>query len=629
MRKLKAVAVIGVFALPFGPLAWGAPVLTEVFTGKSRHDPGRQVQISVGLANSREVPVTNTVRVSISWLTEPVASFSEPVILRAGEERVVPFFWKAGHEDFQGYGVDVEVFSGRLLLDRASTAVDVSSDWRRFPRYGFYTDYEPSQSREESEARALALSKCHINALQFYDWMYTHDRLFLRDEQGRPQERYREFGGTGKEMSLAVIRNKIQASQERNMACLAYSLIYGDGGTGGCPDRIEWAAFPEPQQSECGQVAAHVFGPFRIFVMDVSNPDWKKQIFGEYRGALRELGFDGFHLDNLGAARRYRRASDEAIDEERAFPAFINECAGELGRTSPGVALVHNAVMGQYRDAILASKADVYYQEVWEKDSYWDLREIITGAQAASGGGKAVVLAAYLNRDDPPGAWMNEPSVRLANAAIFAHGGFHLELGERMEMLSNEYFPHRPAAVSPSLAKALRSYYDVLVRYENVLSFNPQGGVVDATDSARLSCDTHALSKTASSNAVWTVLRRWPGRFEILHLINLCGADWAWRNQSPPPRSQTNLQFRLYLESPCRTLHWVSPDDGLGRPVPVPFTLGRDEGGAYVECVVPRLDYWGFLLFDVRPDGLLMPPRNPIAESGRSPSPGQPKPESR
>lgn len=53
--------------------------------------------------------------------------------------------WQAPSEDFQGYLVQVCQTSMGKEIIRGTIAVDVSSDWKRFPRYGFVADFGSSK----------------------------------------------------------------------------------------------------------------------------------------------------------------------------------------------------------------------------------------------------------------------------------------------------------------------------------------------------------------------------------------------------------------------------------------------------------------------------------------------------
>lgn len=91
------------------------------------------------------------------------------------------------------------------------------------------------------------------------------------------------------------------------------------------------------------------------------------------------------------------------------------------------------------------------------------------------------------------------------------------------------------------------------------------------------------------------------GETDLVNLINLHGVDVLWRNRRDPPHVQRDVRLKYYLDRPVRRVWWATPDDGLGRPLPLPFAQGRDETGTFVECTVPRVDCWSLVLFDKRP----------------------------
>ena len=84
--------------------------------------------------------------------------------------------WTAPATDYTGYLVDVyrtkengtEVILGTI-------AVDVSSDWTRFPRYGFVATFDASKKVDGVIEKEMAfLNRCHINGVQFQDWHNKH-----------------------------------------------------------------------------------------------------------------------------------------------------------------------------------------------------------------------------------------------------------------------------------------------------------------------------------------------------------------------------------------------------------------------------------------------------------------------
>ena len=60
-------------------------------------------------------------------------------------------------------------------------------------------------------------------------------------------------------------------------------------------------------------------------------------------------------------------------------------------------------------------------------------------------------------------------SVLLADAAFFASGAFHIELGEGEYMLAQEFFPARDKLIGGDLRSRLEDYYNFITAYESLL----------------------------------------------------------------------------------------------------------------------------------------------------------------
>jgi dextranase len=575
-------------------------LIRDVYTDRVRYEPGGQALIKVDLFNDGATTVTGMLHFAATHLFAAAGSNSVPFALEAGQGTNVAWSWTLPQDDFRGYGVDVSAENEGTSLDARSTAIDVSSDWIRFPRYGFFSDYYEGETAALTEEKVEALSRYHISAAQFYDWNWQHDRLIPRDGEGQYLNIYTQFDG--RVQSLATVTNKLQAAQEKGMARMAYSLVYGDSGNNDAPEELGWGAFTSSWAATANQMRRHevVSGEITniIWVMDVSNPDWHSRIYAEFADTVSLLGFDGMHLDNLGGSWCYKYNSNDGIPEWTAFPDFISGTKSTVQGVRPGGYVIHNDVYAGYLDQIAPSAVDAYYAEVWGDDHYSDLRDLILQAKSA-GGGKAVVLAAYINRDDPV-RYVNEASVRLLDACIFANGAFHIELGEQDQMLVNEYFPLHSPPMTGALKDTMRDYYSFIVRYENLLFFNTLGNVQDSTEALVISSASHTLSKAGTNDALWVVSKRWKDEFETVSLINLYGVDTLWRNRSAIPAPQTNIQIRCHLDKTVQALYLASPDFNDGQAVELAFIEGSDAEGYYVECTVPELQYWDVLIFDQR-----------------------------
>ena len=496
--------------------------------------------------------------------------------------------------DFCGYGVDVDWIVEGTVRDSRSTAIDVSSDWIRFPRFGFFSEYPAG---ENPETAAEALAAFHINAVQFYDWKWTHDRLVPYGENGQPLNVFTQVGG--RVQSFQTVKDKIQALHSRRIAALSYNLMYGDSGNNEAPEQVQWAAFKVPFSTRLEDIRQHDAGPYRIWIMDASNPEWKKHIFQQFLDAIDKAGFDGIHLDNLGGEWTYPYNSGTGIPERDVFPQFIREARNTLRATYPKARLTHNDVMGNYLPEIARSDADIYYSEVWTRPTYQDLRDNILEAQAA-GHGKPVVLAAYINRKSweemkdplqpPLPTFINDASAKLLDACLFANGAFHIELGDDGQMLVNEYFPARTPRMHDGLKQSMRNYYDFAVRYENLLALHE-----GTDDNSPLTRSTHALSRQGVSGSIWTVAKVRNDGAIALNLINLNGVDDQWRNVSGNPIPQTNIVLQVRTDRNIQRVWVASPDDGLGRLQELPVQSGQDTHGDFVAFTVPKLTFWNLV----------------------------------
>lgn len=562
--------------------------IRDVYPDKGRYAPGETARIRIDL--NPFGPETNAfLHVRFKHLEKDL----HRILRRVDGTNAFVFPWKTPTHDFRGYGVDVDLLVDGQIRDSRSTALDVSSDWTRFPRMGFFSEYPAGDG---ADALAAGLAKFHLNAIQFYDWKWTHDRLVPYDADGQPLNVFTQVGG--RVQSFAAVTAKVAAVQARNMAALSYNLMYGDSGNAE-PEHVERAAFKVPNSTNLRDIRQHDAGSYKIWVMDVSHPDWKAHVFDQFADAMDRAGFDGIHLDNLGGAWCYKHDSDVGISEREEFPKFIAEARAALRRTCPGAVVTHNDVMGNYLPEIARSDADVYYSEVWSRHTYRDLRDNVREVRAAAPD-KAIVFAAYINRkpwdemgdpSQPPlPTFVNDASARLLDAALFAHGAGHVELGDDGQLLVNEYFPARAPRMHPGLSRAMRDYYDFAVRYEELLFADLREADL------RIDSPTHRLSPDGESGAIWIAARERADGAVALNLINLNGVDDHWRNPSANPTPQTNVALRIRTDRPFRRAFLATPDDGLGRMRPLPFKTGADATGAFVELSVPRLEFWNLVV---------------------------------
>lgn len=139
------LAMSGMVPPPASASATG--IIKRVYTDKARYSPGDTATIKVELTNDSGSAFSGSVNLTIHHLETQVHSNSSSISLPNGNSTTVTFTWTTPSTDFKGYFVKASAGSSQ-----GATAIDVSSDWTRFPRYGYITEY-PSESSSVTDAR--------------------------------------------------------------------------------------------------------------------------------------------------------------------------------------------------------------------------------------------------------------------------------------------------------------------------------------------------------------------------------------------------------------------------------------------------------------------------------------------
>lgn len=467
------------------------------------------------------------------------------------------------------YGITVEM-TGSVW----GGAFDVVTDPREIIRYGFLSDF----SSDDREAGGIAwMRDLHLNAVQFYDWMYRHDCLLP------PDTRYED--PLGRPMDLEVIGEKIRQCKVYGMRPIAYGAVYA-----AAPETFEkhpqWAMYTMDGQP---MTFAHW-----LYYMNVS-PDcaWVDHILEEYRKTLA-FGFSGIHMDTYGFPKRVWDYAGHPVELASAFASLIDRAAGIARKEALCGGVIFNAVNNWPMEAVAKTDQDVVYIEVWPpNESYHDLYTLVREARLCSG--KQVVLAAYLSpfqQEDTAGA---ERAFRLAWAAISASGGTQLVLGEQKCVLRDSYYANYGKLRSEFLPD-VQKYCDFLVRYADLL-YNDDGTDISKTASGGINEDIRFMSDycrfslDGEADTVWAILRESTSRI-TLHLINLQGNNDRWNaaKQEPVPARGIVIHFRL--DRPVRGFYCASPDRDSLEAKALPCTYRNTEQGRIYAVEVPEVAYW-------------------------------------
>ena len=417
--------------------------IESISYSKSFFKPGEAAQVSVVVSSQGAQSVT--LLAEFRSLAQSLGQVRQVVELPQGQSRL-SFSWQPPSAAPAGYGLDVTLQAADgSPLARASSAFDVLERWTQNPRYGFLTDFTPGRS--DAADTMASLSGYHVNALQFYDWMYHHDQ-FLVD-----WDPYTDL--FGRVHSIRTVNALIDAAHTRNISAMPYTAVYG----------ASYQFFQDHPEMDLYNAdgTPHVFIEGLMGYMDMRpGTPWTQHLLAQFNDILSKTAFDGIHLDQYGDPKTGYDAKGNAFDLAQPMADMINSTAGLVAKQRPANgAVVFNAVTAWPLDVVAPAREDIVYIEVWAPyTAFANLRQLILQAQNL-GRGKPVVLAAYI---DPS----LEANARIMDAIIFASGAGHIELGEKNGYLADPYFP-KYGVMSPRLQAALRSYIELAIRYQAVL----------------------------------------------------------------------------------------------------------------------------------------------------------------
>lgn len=568
--------------------------LTDAYPEKARFAPSEPVNLVIELNGKPEgtANVSGTV-----WRLGKAVGECGPNQLAPGTGNKQMLRCSLPPEDFQGYLVTVRLTdaNGRPLGERR-TAIDVSSNWKRFPRYGYLAHYNPDDETKP-QLWINELNRFHINGLEFYDFQYRHDQP-LAGTVAHPAASWKDIAA--RTIDGATVTSLIDQAHRYNMMAMAYNVSYSAYDDVFSPQHdplpLKWATWSTPDGDRSAATAKNLhlqatgWSTKYLFYMNQNDLGWQRYLFDQMHDLFEVYPFDGWHIDTFGTRGAY--AFDGSyVDYIAGFRSYIDHASAVLHKR-----IVLNAVNTLGQQYIACSAADFVYSELWEDhETFASILEATEQVHLANPQ-VGFVIAAYVNRREAQDRTQlavkqfNLPSVLLTDAAIFASGAAHIELGDGDRMLSSEYFPADTCTtMSPRLHDSLRHYYDYLTAYENYL----RDGVTPAAVGIKVSGQT--TDELAVPNTLWTIARQ-KGDVTMVHFINLLGSDDPhWRdlgfNRPEPPQLKT-LQVQIASTENIRSVGWASPDVDGGQFHSIPFQIRKNGNTAWIEFTLPELHYW-------------------------------------
>lgn len=532
---------------------------------KAKYNPGETVNFQVNAVHQ------NTM-VRYKFLGNVVAE--EPLTASS-------WSWTPPTDDFRGYMVELVKDTNGDETILGTVAVDVSSNWTRFPRYGFLSSFGNISSSEQNSILSR-LKNFHINGLQFYDWQAKHHIPLPLDDAGDPQNSWVDL--FNRQINFETVKNYIDKGHDLNIASMFYNLLYGawnpEDGDG---FSSEWLVFKDQYHNN---VDKHDLGDLGdILLTNPANAEWQDYIFEKTTDVYANLDFDGWHLDQLGNRGTLYDYNGYQINLEQGYANFLEH----LKTKFPDKQMAFNAVDQYGQKAILSSSVDFAYTEVWNRIQYGDLAQVILENYHMSNDQMNTVLAAYMNYDSTEGSF-NTPSILLTDAVIFAFGGSHLELGEHM--LSREYFPYSNLYMEDKLNNSLLEYYDFMVAYENLLR---DGGdfMIPIVSSSTIGVNNWPpVFGNASA-----VAKQFEDKM-VVQLLNFDGVsslNWRDNNKTQTePNSFEGFDLTINTNSPVSKVWFASPDFKGGASQELEF----EQTNNTIKITVPYLEYWSMIVIE-------------------------------
>ena len=500
--------------------------------------------------------------------------------------------WTAPAEDFTGYMVDIFVEKGKGELIYGTIAVDVSSDWTRFPRYGFVGDFDSSKLQDGViESEMDFLRRCHINGIQFYDWHNKH-HWPLGGTMDKLDEVYNDIAN--RPVYTEALKKYIRVQHEYGMKCMFYNLCFGaldDAAADGVKD--EWYIFKGANHTDKDYHGLPSSWKSSIYVLDPGNEQWQEYLIQRNNEVYAHFDFDGFHIDQLGyRGDRYDWYSNK-VNLPKGYASFIKA----MKKAHPDKALVMNAV-GSYGASQIAGTdcMGFLYNECWSDEAeYKDLYNIIKSNDSYSGNKLNTVFAAYMNYECDNREF-NIPGVLLTDAVMFAMGGSHLELGDHM--LCREYFPYQGVRMNEALRTQIIRYYDFMTAYQNLLRGESTAAEINIdmtyTGSAK---NVKIASWPPQQGKITTFAKQTDGK-QVIHLLNFLSAkDLSWRDlkgDAAEPRLVNSIPVKVKIDKTVKKVWVASPDKHAGAPVELAFKQTKEA----LSFTVPSLKYWTMIVIE-------------------------------
>lgn len=585
--------------------------ITQLTTDKAMYDPNAEVKVIAKLVNLTSNKVNAKYTLTVSHLEKQVGEVIEGEFsVEKNESADIQIPWTAPAEDYKGYLFDFQIKDNEdKPVASEVMGVDISSNWTKFPRYGYVTEYS---SKVDTEKVMETLKDFRLNAIEYYDWKYLHHQPIPTDGSMEWED------WVGRKISGQTIKDYISAAKDRNMVSMSYNMIYA--ATNNFADfgvKDEWGLWYAENHGQPGKAKGDRFtfhmgaspsGQSDLYFFDIENEEWQDFIIKKNVEAVNIMGFDGWHGDTVGEWGKMwtneNRSNDaKTLYVKDGYTEFLNKAKDMLG---PDKYLAFNPVGAQGIENVNISNVDVLYTEMWpwdhdsegnQYDTYMGLKREIDQSRQESEG-KSLIIPAYMEYDYAArnsSVPFNMSAVLLTDAAVYAAGGSRIELGNGENMLSNEYFPYKNLYMTPEHVERQSALQNFIVAYQNLLRDGQEdnGNLIEIAD--------YDISIDGQAQTIWAYSKS-DAKYDTVQMINLVDVstnDWrASEGEKDTPRLLSDVKVKYHTDKSIQSVWVTSPDPAYhSRSHKLDFTKSSDANGAYVELTVPSLEYWNMVYF--------------------------------
>lgn len=214
--------------------------------------------------------------------------------------------WTPPVADYQGYMAELFTTAADGTETIVGTiAVDVSSQWTRFPRYGFVADFDNHGNTVDKNANIKTemayLNRLHINGVQFQDWQWMHHKPVKFNNDGFLTQWYQDI--SKRWVGVEYVKNYIAEQHKYGMKSIFYDLCFGawkDADKDGV--KPEWALLKKDASGNFYQDYHGLPSSWAsdIYLQNPGNEGWISYMKDRCDEVYNNFDFDGFQVDQLG-----------------------------------------------------------------------------------------------------------------------------------------------------------------------------------------------------------------------------------------------------------------------------------------------------------------------------------------